>query len=310
MSTFLAHLFGFEASETRGERYFAYVFEAFVAVFTLKYAWGWATYAQQLRDVVLPLGVAQYIDISLLFGAWGYGAAALLTMCVVLGFSRYWSYGYIAALLLLHLLFAARYSQGEIPHSSNVLGMTLLGFGLGLAAFDVERLRRRFAIGFAYFSVGLGYSVSFFCKMIGTGPHWVDGRHLQLWINEKSVDMFARTGTFDFTIVQSLALDHYWIATAFLTIGAVTELLAFSMWWPRFRIPAVLGVLGLHAGIYMAMRIVFPITTIELILLALPWACITRQILPSVCSDDECPLPHFRRPASTKTKAPARTQAS
>lgn len=302
MKTFLSHLFGFDTPETQGERYFAYVFEGFVAVCTLKYAWGWAVYVQKLSDVVLPLGVAQYVDISLLFGMWGYGAAALLTVCVLLGFSRSWRYGYVAALLLLHLLFAARYSQGEIPHSSNVLGMTLMGFGLGLAAFDLERLRRRFAIGFAYFFVGFGYSISFFCKMIGTGPHWVDGRHLQLWMHEKSVDMFARTGTFDFTLVQSLALDHYWIATAFLTIGAVTELLAFSMWWPRFRIPAVLGVLGLHAGIYASMRIVFTITTLELILLALPWACIASRLLSSTVPNNECPLPHFRSPSPSKAE--------
>mgnify|MGYP006926864390 CR=1 FL=1 len=299
MSTFLSHLFGFENTETRGERYFAYVFEAFVALCTLKYAWGWAVYVQKLSDVVLPLGIAQYIDVSLFFGGWAYGAAALLTVCVLLGFSRYWRYGYVVALLLLHLLFTARYSQGEIPHSSNVLGMTLMGFGLGLAAFDAERLRLRFAIGFTYFFVGFGYSISFFCKMIGTGPDWVDGHHLQLWMHEKSVDMFARTGAFDFTFAQSVALDHYWVATAFLTIGAVTELLAFSMWWPRFRVPAVLAVLGLHAGIYLTMRIVFPITTVELILLALPWACIAVRVLPGIEADEKCPFPHFRAPPST-----------
>jgi hypothetical protein len=299
MRSFLSHLFGFERSETQGERYFAYVFEGFVVVATLRYAWEWASYVQKLSDIVLPLGIAHYVDVSLFFGPWAYGAAALLTVCLLLSVGRYWRYGYVAALLLLHLLFAARYSQGEIPHSSNVLGMTLLGFGLGLASFDVERLRRRFAIGFAYFFIGLGYSISFFCKMIGTGPHWVDGHHLQLWIYEKSVDMFARTGTFDFTFAQSLALDHYWVATAFLAIGAVTELLAFSMWWPRFRIPAVLAVLGLHGGIYLTMRIIFDVTTIELILLALPWACIVQRTLaPFTGTDNEntCLLPHLRSP--------------
>lgn len=297
MSHFLSQLFGFDRAETQGERYFAYVFEAFVVAATLKYTWEWTSYVQKLSDVVLPLGVAHYLDVSLLFGPWAYGVAALLVVCLVLGFGRYWRYGYVAALLLLHLLFAARYSQGEIPHSSNVLGMTLMGFGLGLAAFDVERVRRRFAIGFTYFFVGFGYSISFFCKMIGTGPHWVDGRHLQLWIYEKSVDMFARTGTFDFTLAQSLALDHYWVATAFLTIGAVTELLAFTMWWPRFRVFAVLAVLGLHGGIYLTMRIIFDVTTIELILLALPWGCLVQRTLgtftdPGDAANDR--LPHLR----------------
>lgn len=299
MKTFLSPLFGFTIPETQAERYFAYVFEGFVVLATLKYAWEWASYAQQLGDVVLPLGIAHYLDVSLFFGSWAYGAAALLTGCLLLGFGRYWRYGYVTALLLLHLLFTVRYSQGEIPHSSNVLGMTLMGFGLGLAAFDAERLRRRFALGFTYFFIGFGYSISFFCKMIGTGPHWVDGRHLQLWVHEKSVDMFARTGTFDFTLAQSLALDHYWIATAFLTVGAVTELLAFSMWWPRFRIPAVLAVLGMHGGIYLTMQIIFDVTTIELILLAVPWGYIARHTFDAHAESDTARflLPHFRAPS-------------
>lgn len=302
MTRFFDLLFGFRVSETRWEKYFFYVFELFVVGATIKYAWGWAAHAQNLSDVVLPLGVAQYVDVSVFFGSWtAYGVAALLTVFVLLGLARRWSYAYVAALLLLHLLFATRYSQGEIPHSSNVLGMTLMGLGLGVAAFDTERLQRRFTIGFAYFFIGLGYTLSFFCKMIGTGPLWVDGRHLQLWVHEKSVDVFAATGTFDFTFAQSLVLEYYWVATAFLIIGAVTELCAFLMWWPRFRIPVVLAVLGLHAGIYMTMRIVFAVTTLELILLALPWACIASRVLGRAFSrldaPDECPLPHFRTAA-------------
>ncbi len=297
---FLRHLFGFEHPVTRGEKYFFYAFELFVAVCTLKYAWGWATYVQDLSDVVLPLGVAHYVDVSVLFGSgWAYGAAGLLTLFVGLGATRTWRYGYLAALLLLHLLFAARYSQGEIPHSSNVLGITLLGLGLGLAAFDAERFRRRFTLGFTYFSIGLGYTTAAVCKLIGTGPTWIDGRHLQLWIYEKSIDVFAATGSFDFTVVQSVALEYTWTATLFLVIGLVTESLAFTMWWPRFRIPAVLAVLGLHAGIYTAMRIVFAITTLELILLALPWACLAERLLRRPSDEREGPLPHFRSPRSS-----------
>jgi len=290
MTRFLDSLFGFRAPTTRTETLFFHALELFVVACTLKYAWGWATHVQTLGDVVLPLGIAHYVDVSVFFGSGlAYGVAGLLTTCVFLGYGRYWRYGYVAALVLLHLLFAIRYSQGEIPHSSNVLGMTLLGFGLGLAAFDAERPRRRFTIGFTYFFVGLGYTLSFFCKMIGTGPRWVDGHHLQLWVYEKSVDVFAATGTFDFTWAQSLVLEHYWMATAFLIIGAVTELFAFLMWWPRVRIPAVLAVLGLHTGIYLTMRIVFAITTLELILLALPWACIAARTGPRWSPSDTRP---------------------
>jgi hypothetical protein len=295
MSWFLRSLFGFEHPTTTAERYFFNAFEVFVVGFTLKYAWGWATYVQQVSDVVLPLGVANYVDVSVLFQSWtAFGVAGALTLAVLLGWTRTWRYGYVAALVLLHLLFAARYSQGEIPHSSNIPGMTLLGLGLGIAAFDRERFRRRFTLGFTYFSIGLGYTSAAVCKLIGTGPLWADGHHLQIWIYEKSIDVFAATGSFNFTFVQSLALDYYWIATLFLVIGFVSESLAFLMWWPRFRIPMVLAVLGLHTGIYFSMRIVFAFTTVELILLALPWACIAERIFAR--SDVECPLPHFRSP--------------
>jgi hypothetical protein len=299
MTWFLRSLFGFEQPATTAERYFFAVFEGFVAVFTLKYAWTWAIYVQQVSDVVLPLGIANYVDVSVLFQSWtAYGVAGLLSLAVLLGWTRTWRYGYVVALLLLHLLFTARYSQGEIPHSSNVLGMTLLGLGLGLAAFDRERFRRRFTLGFAYFSIGIGYTSAAVCKLIGTGPHWVDGHHLQIWVYEKSVDVFAATGTFDFTFAQSLVLEYYWVATLFLVVGFVSESLAFLMWWPRFRIPVVLAVLGLHAGIYATMQIVFSVTTVELILLALPWACIAERIVARAGAGTECPLPHFRSPES------------
>ncbi|MFO8099809.1 MAG: hypothetical protein R6T83_09355 [Salinibacter sp.] len=308
MTRFLQQLFGFQVTETKGERLFFYAFELFVAACTLKYAWTWAAHLQQLGDVVLPLGLANYVDVSVLFQSWvAYGVAALLTGTVALGALRWWRYGYLAALLLLHLLFAARYSQGEIPHSSNVLGMTLLGLSLAVPAFDTEKLRRRFAIGFAYFSVGIGYTSAAVCKLVASGPQWVDGRHLQLWIHEKSIDVFAASGTFDFTLLQSLALDHYWIATLFLVIGLVSESLAISMCWPRFRVPAVLAVLGLHAGIYLTMRIIFAITTLELILLALPWACLVTRVLGASAAtvERECPLPHLRpAPSSSRDEVP------
>lgn len=248
------------------------LFELFVAGITVKYAWFWAAYVQHASDVVLPLGIAQYVDVSFLFGSWtAYGVALLLTGAVALGATRRWRYGYLAALVLLHLLFAARYSQGEIPHSSNVLGMTLLGLGLSLPAFDTERLRRRFTLGFTVFFLGLGYTSAAVCKLVATGPSWIDGIHLHAWIYEKAIDLFAATGTFEFTAAQSLVLDHHWLATVFLGIGLATELMAVTIWWPRFRLPALLAILGLHVGIYLTMRIVFAVTTVELVLLTLLW---------------------------------------
>jgi len=273
-------LFGFQQPETRGERIFGYAFEAFVLICTLKYAWGWSLHVQALGDVVLPLGIANYIDVSVLFGSpLAYVVAGVLTLGVALGALRRWRYGYLVALFLLHVLFAARYSQGEIPHSSNVLAMTLMGFALASVAFDREMIRRRFSLGFAYFFVGLGYTLAAYCKLIGTGITWPDGRHLIMWTHEKAVDVYAAYGTTEMNVVKQLVLDHYEIATAFLVIGLVTELFAFLMWWPRFRILIGLGVLGLHAGIYFTMSIVFSITTIELILLTIPAVYILNRVL-------------------------------
>jgi hypothetical protein len=277
---FLHALFGFDRPETRGYVAFFAFFELFVVAFTARYAWAWSLVVQSYGDVVLPLGMANYVDVSVFFGSpLAFAAAGVLTLGLLLGWTRRWRYGYLVAMVVFHVLFAARYSQGEIPHSSNVIGMTLLGLGLAVAAFDDEHLRRRFTMGFAYFSVGLGYTLAAFCKLVARGLTWPDGRHLWMWVYEKSVDTMAQTGTFEFNVVQQLVLDYYPLATLFLTVGLVSELLAWTMWWPRFRTLALLAVLGLHAGIYLTMEIVFLVTTGELVLLAVPWACLLDRLV-------------------------------
>lgn len=289
----LENLFGFERAETQGEVIFTRLFELFVAVFSIKLAWTWSLMINGLSDIVLPLGIAHYVDVSILFdNGLAFVNAALISVFVILGFSRIWRYAYLAGFLLLHLQFAARYTLGEIPHSSNVLGFTLLAFALGIVLFDAERFRRRFAMGLTYFSIGLGYTSAAFCKLIATGITWPDGRHLWMWINEKSIDTLAETGALQLNGLQELALDHWWIATAFLTVGMVSEFFAFTMWWRRFRTLALLAVLGLHAGIYLTMDIVFGITTAELILLALPWA---KWIDATIASSDRQRLRSFRQ---------------
>ena len=60
----------------------------------------------------------------------------------------------------------------------------------------------------------------------------------------------------------------------------IAEMGAILMWWKRFRTPMVLIVIGLHLGIYYIMNIMFMITLLELILLALPWAVWIERVLP------------------------------
>ena len=267
------NLFDFEREETRGEILFFRIFEAFVALGTLYLAWTWGLYILRISDVVLPLGIAQYIDVSFFFGnVLPLVNAGLVTALIAAAFLRVSRWAYLGAFLLLHLQYAARYSLGEIPHSANMLGMTLLVLAVAMLVFRDARYQRRLTLGLTYFFVGLGYTLAGFSKLVGTGITWADGRHLWMWIYEKSIDLQAKTGVLDLNILQELALSHVSVATLFLAFGMLTELGAFLMWWRRFRFPVIVAVLGLHIGIFLVMNIMFYLSVFELLLLGPPWA--------------------------------------
>lgn len=270
----LSHnLFDFERPQTTGELIFFKGFELFLLLAVSNLAWSWGLYILRMSDVVLPLGVARYLDITFMFEhQLSLINAAAVTGLMLAGYFRLTRYAYFAGFLLLHVQYAARYTLGEIPHSSNMLGMTLLGLSLAMLLFSDDLHRRRFTLGFTYFFIGLGYTLSAFCKLIGTGITWPAGRHLWMWINEKSIDAFAKTGVLEFNLLQELALSGHATATIFLTIGLLTELFAFLAWWKKFRTPVLVAVIGLHVGIYLVMNIFFRLSVYELILLAFPWA--------------------------------------
>ena len=273
LSTLRRELFDYERTETQGEIIFFKIFELFIAFCTIQYAWMWGFYILRLSDVVLELGVAQYIDVSIFFEHnLALIIAALITIFVILGFFRITKYAYLVAMLLLHLQFAIRFTQGEIPHSSNVLGMLLLGLALAVYMFNEARFRRRFTLGFAYFFIGLGYTMAAICKLIGTGIFWSHGHHLWIWIHEKAIDAFAYTGVLDYNILQQISLESTMFATTILTIGLLSEFFAWLMWWRRPRTLIFMAVLGLHLGIYIVMNIMFWQTFYALILLGFPWA--------------------------------------
>lgn len=275
------NLFASTGDETQGDRLFFRLFELFVAGGTIYLAWYWGQYIPRISDIVLPLGIAQYVDVSFMYGtALPYANAAAITVLVVIGYLRVSRYAYAGAFLLLHFQFATRYVLGEIPHSSNVLGMTLLGLALATLLFRTGPQRRRFTLGFTYFFVGLGYTLAAVCKLIGTGPSWVDGRHLWMWIHEKSIDAFALTGDLHFNLLQELALSNEWMATTMLTVSLLGELGAILMWWRPLRTPMVLAVIGLHLGIHWVMNIMFYLTFYELLLLVLPWGVWLDRLLP------------------------------
>ena len=235
--------------------------------------------------MVLPLGLARFIDISFMFGnslpLW---TAGLITGLLASAFFRvpwFGRYAYVLAFVLLLFQYAARYSLGEIPHSSNMAGMALLGLALSGLVFGFERNGRRFALGFTYFFMGLGYTLAACSKLVASGPGWVSGEHLWMWINEKSIDLMAKTGVLEFNWLQEILLEHHWMATAVLTFGLVCESLAFLVWWRRFRMPVILGIIALHIGIFYSMNILFRLSIYELILLGLPWGSWIDHLLHS-----------------------------
>lgn len=266
------NLFEFEKPQSTGELIFFKCFELFILLAVANLAWSWGYYILRISDVVLPLGIARYVDVTFMFDHnLSLINAVAITGLMVAGFLRLTKYAYLAGFLLLHLQYAARFTLGEIPHSSNLLGMTLLGLSLAMLLFQDDLHRRRFTLGFTYFFVGLGYTLSAFCKLIATGVTWPAGRHLSMWINEKSIDAFAKTGILEFNMLQELALSSQGVATAFLTLGLLTELFAFLAWWKKFRMPILIAVIGLHIGIYFVMNIFFKLSVYELVLLAFPW---------------------------------------
>ncbi len=268
------NLFEPDRNITTGELIFFKLFELFVAYYTIRFVWEWAIYTQLRNvEVVLPLGLANYMDASLFFDHHIAPAlAAVVTFLVVLCFFRLGpKWLYMVVLFLFHLLYVIRFSQGEIPHSQNLIGMSVLCFAVGAWFFSGKDRMPRFVLGSVIFFIGLGYTAAFFSKLIGTGIHWFDGRHLWLWISEKSVDILSRDGFYQPNFLQQLALNSTAVASVILLIGWFTELIGFTMWWKKLRPYTTTLLILMHFGITMVMNIRFDAFVIQLILVGYPW---------------------------------------
>jgi len=198
-NTFITQLFQADKEKTPGELWYFKIVELFIVIYTIKYACQWAGYIPRNTDVVLPLGIAHYIDISFMFGEIipVINAVFITVLSLLCFFNIQFRWQYFVVLILLHFQFAARYSQGEIPHSMNMVGMSLLALALANILFKKNWQISRFTFGSIYFFVGLSYFSAGISKLIGTGLNWFDGRHLWLWIGEKGTDILSRTGTFE-----------------------------------------------------------------------------------------------------------------
>lgn len=286
MDTLARHLFDFEAEETKGEKIHFRLLELVVIGFTLRFCWDWGFYiGRNIETVLLPLGVANHIDISFMFS---YGVAlvnaGLVSLLCLIGFARLWRPAYALALLLFHLQYAARYCLGEISHGSNLIGMSLLALGLAMLFFHDPTQRRRFTKGFLYFFVGIGYTSAGFCKLIGTGLSWPDGHHLWMWIAERQVDVTSKFGAFDPNGLQDLILSDYRVGTLILAFGLMMELTGVLMWWRPTRYVVATALVGMHIGVVLTMNIFFTATTVLMVLLALPWPAIIDRVLSGLKS--------------------------
>lgn len=273
MNNFFKQLFQTDKPRSYGELWHFKLLELFIVGYTIKYAWEWASYIPRNSEVVLPLGVANYIDVSFMFGElWPAINASLITTLCIFSFFRFkFRWQYLLALILLHLQFAVRYSQGEIPHSMNMVGMSLLALALGTLFFNKPWQVSRFTFGSIFFFVGLSYFSAAISKLIGTGINWFDGRHLWLWMSEKSTDILSRTGTFEYNWLQELALEYWPIATLILLFGWLTEFSGVLMWWKKYRPYITTALIGMHFGITMTMNIRFDAYVYELLLIGYPW---------------------------------------
>lgn len=259
---------------TPGELLFFKIFELFIAVYTIKYAWEWGIYSQvRNSEVVLTLGAANYLDVSFFFDhQFALIVAGFITIGTVIAYLRKGpNWTYLAVMLLLHLQYVTRFSQGEIPHSSNLIGMAVFCFSMGAIFFPAKSKMPRFVLGAIIFFTGLGYTSAFVAKMIGTGIHWFDGRHLWLWISEKSIDILSRTGQWNPNLLQQIALGSTTMASVILLIGWLTEMIGFTMWWKKLRPYTTTLIIGMHLGITLSMNIRFDAFVMQLILIGYPW---------------------------------------
>lgn len=267
-------LFDLSPEYSAGRRLFFRFFELFVMAYVVTYSWDWGHYMLRNSEVVVPLGIANYLDVTFLFDhSLALVNAGLITFLVGISYFRLGSrWQYLLAMALFHLQYAGRFSQGEIPHSANLIGLSLLCFGVGFAAFKKRKDRQNFILGSIIFFTGLGYTTAAFSKLIGTGFNWADGNHLWLWLAEKKTDILSRHGAFHYNYLQQLALQSRGWATLILGLGWITELCGFLFWWRRLRPYIATGLILTHIGITITMNIRFDAFVYELILLGYPWA--------------------------------------
>lgn len=279
----LTNLFDPHAPETRGERVQGALFELSAIAILAYFAFEWAFVMSHYQRVVKPLALARYVDVSLLFELrWALANATLLTLLGLLALVMRMPRLHLVGVALFHLQFVARYSLGKASHASHFAGIALLSLGVAALLFE-GKLVRRAAVGLTVFFYGLSYSCAALVKLIATGPRWVDGHHLWLWIHEKQIDLTSQFGSWSPNLLQRFMLESRALATLSLTFGLLTEAFAWLMWWQKPRPFVMLALVGMHLGVQLTMDISFWANQVMLSMLALPIASWIDRRAASSC---------------------------
>lgn len=269
--------------ETSGNIIQFKVFELLVLFLSVRESINWMIYIKNYEEIVVPVGLANYININYLFSEpWMYIHAGLIILFSIAGFIRKSKYSYLVVLILFHILYAARFSFGKVSHGANFLGISLLILFLSFLFYSKPEIRRKFVFEACFFLFGIAYVSAGISKLIGTGLHWPDGQHLLLWIAEKQIDQLSQYGETSLNALQLLITENYWLATCFLLIGLIIELSGFLLWFKKSRPWIALILVGMHIGILFTMNILFDQFILFLVIMALPWFKIIDKYLINI----------------------------
>jgi hypothetical protein len=272
MRALLVELFDLDGPESSAERVHLHVFELCVVGLTLMFVWQWARAVPHIGGIAHPLGLARWLDLSFMFndaGAWLCGL--VFSVCALLALGTRLRAAYLPAFVLMHLVYVARHGLGKVGHGSSLTGIALLGLALGaLLERDVLRARR-FALVFSVFWAAVGYTSAALCKLLATGPQWIDGRHLALWITERGIDGLSAHGALQLSWLQHLLVEQRFLATALLAFGLLAEACGVLALWRRPRPYVFAALLAMHFGVWLSMDILFEANIALVILIGFPW---------------------------------------
>ncbi len=142
----------------------------------------------------------------------------------LMGYYRKVRWSYLVSLILMHIMYVTRFSQGKAGHGANFIGMGLFCFAIALLLYKSEKDRIKTAWGLLIFFIGLSYTLASLSKLAGTGFHWPDGPHLWLWMHQLAIDHLSENGHFTFSRFQLFILQHRDFATFILASGWITRI--------------------------------------------------------------------------------------